>query len=71
MVTYGQEPDITPTADCSDCPHRNDILKAGRCEPGDTCVRAMSGRQIERFFRENPALADEYHGDPFWEDTPE
>ena len=35
--------------------------------PGDVCVRAMSGRQIERFFRVNPDLADDYAGDAFWE----
>ena len=61
------EQDITPKADCSLCPHRNDILKAGRCVPGDICVRVMSGRQIERFFRENPTLAEDYAGDEFWE----
>ena len=27
----------------------------------------MSGRQIERFFRVNPDLADDYAGDDFWE----
>ena len=59
--------DLTPKAKCRDCPHRLDRLEHGRCKPGDTCVRAMSGRQIERFFRENPDLADDYRGDTFWE----
>lgn len=27
----------------------------------------MSGRQIERFFRTNPGLAQDYAGDAFWE----
>ena len=57
----------TPTADCSDCPHREDRLSKGRCLPGDTCVRAMSGRQIARFFSQNPDLAEQYAGDEFWE----
>ncbi|MCU7939976.1 MAG: hypothetical protein KZQ68_11740 [gamma proteobacterium symbiont of Bathyaustriella thionipta] len=55
------EKDITPKADCSTCLHKEDRLKYGRCQPGDTCVRAMSGRQITRFFKENPDLA-EYSG---------
>ncbi len=57
----------TPVANCSECPHRRDLLTQGRCTPGNVCVRAMSGRQIERFFRVNPALADDYAGDVFWE----
>ena len=63
----GEQGDLTPRARCRDCPHRFDRLEAGRCKPGDTCVRAMSGRQIERFFRENPDLAEDYRGDGFWE----
>ncbi|MEW8383314.1 MAG: 4Fe4S-binding leucine-rich repeat protein, partial [Candidatus Thiodiazotropha taylori] len=56
-----------PTADCSTCPHKEDRLKSGRCNPGDICVRAMSGRQIARFFQLNPDLAEVYAGDEFWE----
>ena len=41
-----------PEANCADCPHRGSLLASGRCKPGDTCVKAMSGRQIERFFRQ-------------------
>ena len=67
MVQLDLKQDITPTADCSDCPHRKDILREGRCIPGDICVRAMSGRQIERFFRQNPGKAEDYAGDEFWE----
>ena len=53
--------------DCATCPHHEDRLEKGRCKPGDACVQAMSGRQIERFFRENPDLAQGYTGDDFWE----
>ena len=56
-----------PTANCGDCPHRRSPLAVGRCRPGDTCVKAMSGRQIERFFRTKPGLAQDYAGDAFWE----
>jgi hypothetical protein len=59
--------DETPKADCKTCPHRKDLLASAKCVPGDTCVKAMSGRQIERFFRRNPAFADDYAGDEFWE----
>ena len=62
-----QEQDATPTGDCSSCPHRNDRLTTGRCVPGDICVKAMSGRQIARFFSANPDLAELYSGDDFWE----
>ena len=54
-------------SDCAACPHHLDRLEQGRCKPGDACVQAMSGRQIERFFRENPDLAKDYTGDEFWE----
>ena len=30
-------------------------------------MKVMSGRQIERFFRTNPTLAQDYAGDGFWE----
>ena len=59
--------DATPTADCATCPHRLDRLKGGRCNPSDACVRATSGRQIARFFKINPDLAEDYAGDEFWE----
>ncbi len=39
----------------------------GRCMPGDTCVFIESGRQIDRFFRLNPAYAEQYLHDNFWE----
>jgi hypothetical protein len=53
-------------ADCAGC-HHAALLAAGQCAPGDRCVVAMSGRQIDRFFRANPAEAEAYLGDDFWE----
>ena len=67
IVVPDDQDDLTPKAKCKDCSHRVDRLQVGRCKPGDTCARAMSGRQIERFFRENPDLAEDYRGDDFWE----
>jgi hypothetical protein len=53
-------------ADCSACPHRA-LLEKGRCVPGDVCVTAHSGRQIDRFLRRNPQFAEDYLSDGFWE----
>jgi hypothetical protein len=53
-------------ADCSACPHRA-LLAEGRCEPGDVCLMAHSGRQIDRFLRRNPEYAEECLRDFFWE----
>ena len=35
--------------------------------PGDICVTAQSGRQIDRFLRRNPQFAQDYLTDGFWE----
>lgn len=59
--------DLTPLADCRYCPYRLTHLLSGRCIPGDTCVVAHSGRQIDRFLRINPELAPRYLDDEFWE----
>lgn len=59
--------DITPVADCRACSFQASLLPSGRCTPGDTCVAVSSGRQIDRFFRRNPQLAERYLADPFWE----
>jgi len=53
-------------ADCSACPHRA-LLEAGKCVPGDICLTAQSGRQIDRFLRRNPQIAQDYLSDGFWE----
>ncbi|SFQ02794.1 Leucine rich repeat variant [Geopseudomonas sagittaria] len=62
-----QGPDHTPIGDCRECPFHRSLLLAGRCTPGDACVAVESGRQIDRFFRNNPQVAGQYLGDPFWE----
>jgi hypothetical protein len=56
-----------PKASCVACPHRKSLLADGRCKPGHTCVMAVNGRQIERFVRTKPALAETYAGDAFRE----
>jgi len=57
----------TPRADCTACAHRNTVRAAGRCEPGDRCLIAHSGRQIERFLLMNPEFAEGCLQDAFWE----
>lgn len=59
--------DLTPMADCSLCGYSGTLLVAGACKPGDCCVLADSGRQIDRFFRSNSGLAAHYIQDIFWE----
>ena len=59
--------DLTPIADCRFCPYRASLLLSGRCSPGDVCVQAESGRQIDRFFRVNPEFAIQFLSDAFWE----
>ncbi|MDO8206655.1 MAG: 4Fe4S-binding leucine-rich repeat protein [Gallionella sp.] len=54
-------------ADCNVCPHRDTLLVNGRCVPGDICLIAQSGRQIDRFLRRNPELAQDCLRDAFWE----
>ena len=61
------ETDLTPLADCSRCNYRDTLLTAGSCKPGDCCVAAESGRQIDRFFRAHPLYAADYTQDSFWE----
>ena len=62
-----QDHDRLPIGDCHGCAFRRNLLLAGRCTPGDACVAVQSGRQIDRFFRNNPQLAVQYLADPFWE----
>src|SRR5450759_4615853 len=62
-----ESPVSIPVADCSLCLFRGKTLLMGRCMPGDTCVLVESGRQIDRFFRVNPAYAEQYLRDTFWE----
>ncbi len=60
-------PDLTPFADCNLCSHKDTLFASGACKPGDCCVRAESGRQIDRFFKAHPGFAPDYAQDPFWE----
>ena len=60
------EADAAPP-DCATCPQRETLLAAGRCVPGDTCLIAHSGRQIDRFLRHNPEYAEACLDDNFWE----
>jgi hypothetical protein len=52
---------------CAGCSFYPDFLNSRRCTPGDACIRAHSGRQIDRFMRTNPELAQNYLNDIFWE----
>jgi len=52
---------------CAGCRHAGKLLPAGRCCPGDACIRAHSGRQIDRFLRNNRDEAGDYLQDLFWE----
>jgi hypothetical protein len=52
--------------DCASCVYR-ELLANGNCEPGEICVSAQSGRQIDRFFRRNPEFAENFLKDGFWE----
>ncbi|MBT0960509.1 4Fe4S-binding leucine-rich repeat protein [Denitromonas iodatirespirans] len=52
---------------CAGCVYLPALLNVGRCIPGDTCIRAHSGRQIDRFLRANPEEAGAYLDDIFWE----
>lgn len=66
-MSDADRPVSLPIADCSLCPFRGKTLLMGRCMPGDTCVAAQSGRQIDRFFRVNPVYAVNFLRDKFWE----
>ena len=52
---------------CAGCPHAADLLSQGKCRPADACVRSPVGRQIDRFFRANPGIADAYADTSHWE----
>src|SRR5574343_1638080 len=52
---------------CSSCSYYPETLNAHRCTPGDACIRAHSGRQIDRFLRQNKEEAGKFLDDIFWE----
>jgi len=66
MVQFNMKENIPLTADCNECPHKKELYIEGRCKPDDICVRAMGGKQIEYFFRQNPAKAEDYTADEYW-----
>ncbi|MBV5276502.1 hypothetical protein JZU56_01270, partial [bacterium] len=45
---------------CAGCGYFPDYVHSHRCTPGDTCIRAHSGRQIDRFLRNNPEQSEHY-----------
>lgn len=65
--TEAQAPDLTPLADCNQCAYRDTLLANEGCKPGDVCILAQSGRQIDRFLKRHPGLAGHYIADEFWE----
>jgi len=73
MPEQGHRPSLhlvasaTAPPDCASCPQRHTVLAAGRCVPGDICLIAHSGRQIDRFLSRNPEYAEACLKDPFWE----
>jgi hypothetical protein len=56
-----------PLGLCAACSYYPEFPDKQRCMPGDACIRAHSGRQIDRFLRLNPGLAEDYLADLFWE----
>lgn len=60
-----EQPVPKPNGAC--CPRRTGLPGNGGCKPGDSCVVAASGPQVERFFRTYPALAEDLAGDDVWE----
>lgn len=53
--------------DCSACQYQTTLLVQCQCTPGDACIQVKSGRQIDRFLRNNPSLANQYLDNDFWE----
>lgn len=66
MMT-SQQDNMTPVGDCRSCRYKGSLLMSGRCSPGDTCIAVDSGRQMDRFLKVNPQLAELYLADSFWE----
>ncbi len=52
--------------DCDACAHRG-LRAQGRCQLRRACVEDRYARRIDRFFDQNPALADRYLGHPHFE----
>ena len=60
MTDAGRRPSLHLVAaeaappDCTRCPHHDTLLAAGQCVPGDICLLAHSGRQIDSFLGRHP-----------------
>jgi hypothetical protein len=61
------EDDLTPVANCGQYNFRDTLLAGGRYKPGDCCVVAKNGRQIDRFFSTHPEYAINYIQYSFWD----
>ena len=51
---------------CAGCAHAG-LLEKARCQPLRACVHDRYARRIERFFKQNPNLANDYLGHPYFE----
>lgn len=49
---------------CRDCRHEP-MHRDGRCRRGRSCVRDRRARRVDRFFRHNPGMADDYLDHPY------
>lgn len=52
--------------DCATCDNRG-LLAEGKCQPAFSCVFDRYAKRIDRFFRWNPALANNYLEHPYFE----
>lgn len=52
--------------DCSRC-SQQPLLATGKCRLAHACVNDRYARRIDRFFRWNPAVANEYLNHPYFE----
>jgi hypothetical protein len=51
---------------CGDCPHQS-LREAGGCQEGRACVRDRRARRVDRFFKGEPELANDYLTHPYFE----
>lgn len=66
----GVEDDIPPVdwhgvpLDCTTCGTRSELI---RCERGHACVQDRYAKRIDRFFRWNPQVSNDYLAHPYFE----
>ena len=51
---------------CRECAHSS-LNREGLCRKGATCVRDRRARRIDRFFKDNPPLANAYLNHEYFE----